>query len=172
MWVVPRNLGGPLFIFSSRFVEGRLLRIQMAKPDIYRLQGHAMDPLADLSGSPQLPEVGRWMEAARIAFPMHRHEQEVTAMQQRFINRFQGNRSERHVYLSNIFGRRSTWQTFKDYLRTGGLPEPAPSSTRLAAGSIECGAYFSVHSRYRHQQARVYTPSILSTLENIRSYRH
>ena len=45
-------------------------------------------------------------------------------MQQRFIDRFQGSRSERYVYLSKIFGRRSTLHNFKEYLRTGELPEP------------------------------------------------
>ena len=82
------------------------------------------EPLTDLAGSPQLSGADRWMEAARIAFPKPRNEQEVTAMQQRFTERFQGSRSERYVYLSKMFGRRSTLQNFKGYLRTGELPEP------------------------------------------------
>ena len=80
-----------------------------------------MQPLTDLSGTPQLSEDERWMEVARIAFPKQRNEQEVIAEQQRFVDRFQGSRSERYVYLSKIFGRRSTLQNFKDYLRTGEL---------------------------------------------------
>ena len=40
------------------------------------------------------------MEAARIAFPTPRNEHEATTEEQAFIARFQGNRSQRHVYLS------------------------------------------------------------------------
>ena len=98
--------------------------MKMTKPGIYVLQGLAMQPLTDLSGTPQLSEDERWMEVARIAFPKQRNEQEVIAQQQRFIDRFQGSRSERYVYLSKLFGKRSTRQSCKDYLRTGVLPEP------------------------------------------------
>ena len=45
-----------------------------------------------------------------IAFPKQRNEEEVIAEQQRFIGRFQCSRSERYVYLSKVFGRRSTWK--------------------------------------------------------------
>ena len=98
--------------------------MKMTKPGIYVLQGLAMQPLTDLSETPQLSEDERWMEVARIAFPKQRNEQEVIAQQQRFIDRFQGSRSERYVYLSKLFGKRSTRQSCKDYLRTAVLPEP------------------------------------------------
>ena len=93
-----------------------------------------MQPLTDLSTTPQLSEDERWMEVARIAFPKQRNEQEVIAEQQRFVDRFQGSRSERYVYLSKIFGRRSTWQSFKDYLRTGELPEPQAVQDKASLG--------------------------------------
>ena len=81
--------------------------------------------LTDLSETPQLSEDERWMEVARIAFPKQRNEQEVIAEQQRFVNRFQGSRSERYVYLSKIFGRRSTWQSFRP-----NYPSHKPSKTK------------------------------------------
>ena len=74
--------------------------MKMTKPGIHVLQGLAMQPLTDLSETPQLSEDERWMEVARIAFPKQRNEQEVIAEQQRVIERFQGSRSERYVYLS------------------------------------------------------------------------
>ena len=40
------------------------------------------------------------------------------------VDRFQGSRSERYVDLSKLFGKRSTRQSCKDYLRAGVLPEP------------------------------------------------
>ena len=108
--------------------------MKMTKPGIHVLQGLAMQPLTDLSETPQLSEDERWMEVARIAFPKQRNEQEVIAEQQRFVDRFQGSRSERYVYLSKIFGRRSTWQSFKDYLRTGELPEPQAVQDKASLG--------------------------------------
>ena len=61
-----------------------------------------MQPLTDLSETPQLSEDERWMEVARIAFPKQRNEQEVIAEQQQFVDRSQGSRSDRYVYLSKI----------------------------------------------------------------------
>ena len=48
-----------------------MIKIQMAKPGIYVLQGLAMQSLRDLSGCPDLTEEERYAEAARIAFPKY-----------------------------------------------------------------------------------------------------
>ena len=70
-----------------------------AKPGVYVLLGLAMKPLTNMSESPELSGADRWMEAARIAFPKPRNEQEAATEEQAFIARFQGNRSQRHVYI-------------------------------------------------------------------------
>ena len=56
------------------------------------------------------------MEVAQIVFPNQRNKQEAAIEDKRFIDRFQGSRRERHLYLSKK-GRHSIWQTSKDYLR-------------------------------------------------------
>ena len=91
----------------------------MTKLSVYILQGFEMEPFTNLSGSPRLSGADCRMEVARITFPNQRNNQGATVDKQRFIDRFQSSRSERHVYLSKK-GRHSTWQTSKDYFRMMG----------------------------------------------------
>jgi|TARA_B110001469_G_scaffold127221_1_gene147275 hypothetical protein len=60
-----------------------------------------MEPLTNMSGSPEMSGAIRWMEAARIAFSAPRNEQEATTEEQ---THFQGNGSQHQVYLFIIFG--------------------------------------------------------------------
>ena len=97
--------------------------MQTAKPGIYVLQSLAQEPLTNLSGCSQLLGSERWMEAARIAFPELRNLQDAEAKRQQFIHRFSGDIRQARVYLSKVFGRKNTWRSFEDYLRTGELDE-------------------------------------------------
>ena len=94
-----------------------------AKPGIYVLQGLAQEPLTNLSGCSQLLGSERGMETARIAFPDLRTLQGAEAKWQPFIHRFSGDIRQARVYLSKVFGRKNTWRSFEDYLRTGELHE-------------------------------------------------
>ena len=58
-----------------------------------------MESLTGVTGSPQLSEGDRWMEVARVVLPAQQIQQEVTTMQQRFIDRFQGSRGESYMFL-------------------------------------------------------------------------